>query len=205
MKDVQEIMMEIDNITKGQLAVDLSEDEKKELVGLIESGSGEVLQQSVSDPCCNCDPTTPPTPCPSCTAGTFCCLISVPTDFTFIPGHVHAGVSKRTEFTVTQGSGKCTATLTNGCTIALNRAKVTGSVKVFASLGFKDPSGNCAFLCCTDVVCFCNSDVVCCGTIDPNTIKFLVSGLSYNNLGTVGSSCPKVNIYEVTGKITPTC
>ncbi|ADK14945.1 MULTISPECIES: hypothetical protein [Clostridium] len=200
MKDIQKIVMEVDNITKNQLAVDLSEDEKKELEGLIESGSGETLQQSVPYTCCNCDSAIPP----SCTPGTFSCLISVPTDFTFVPGDLHAGVSQHTNFTVTQVSGKCTATLSNGCTIALNSAKVTGSVKVFASLGFKDPSGNCAFLCCTDVVCFCNSDVVCYGTIDPNAIKFLVSDLSYQNLGTTRSSYPKINIYEVTGKITPT-
>lgn len=202
MKDIQEIMMEIDNITKKQLAVDLSDDEKKELAGLIQTSPDVVLQQDSSDPCCN--PTTPPTTCPPCTPGTFCCLIQVPTDFTFINGQLHAGVSSGSNFTVIPSADRCQATLANGCTVLLNRAKVTGTVKVFASLGFKDTSENCAFLCCSDCICFCNSDVVCCGTIDPASVKFLVSDLSYRNLGPIGSNCV-TNVFEITGKVTPTC
>lgn len=207
MKDIQEIMTEIDNVTNKQLAVDLSENEKKELAGLIEANPGvelqqNVLQQSSSDPCC--DPTIPPTTCPPCTPGTFCCLIEAPADFTIIPGQLHAGVSPSTSFDVIQSADKCTATLLNGCTVLLNSAKVTGNARVFASIGFKDTSGNCAFLCCSDSICFCNSDIVCCGTIDPTSIKFLVSELSSRNLGSIGTNCPK-NVYEITGKVTPTC
>lgn len=202
MKDIQEIMTEIDNITNKQVAVDLSDDEKKELAGLIEGNSDVALTQSATDPCC--DPTIPPTICPPCTPGTFCCLIEAPTDFTIISGQLHAGVSPSPNFTVIPSTAQCQATLLNGCTVLLNSAKVTGTAKVFASIGFKDKSGNCAFLCCSDCICFCNSDVVCCGTIDPTSIKFLVSELSSRNLGSIGTNCPK-NVYEITGKVTPTC
>lgn len=206
MKDVQEIMLEIDSITKKQIAIDLSEEEKKELASLIGAESNVVLQGAVADPCCST--ISPTATCPPCILGTFCTLITVPHDFTPIPGQVHAGVSPLGSFTINPAAGTCTATLTNGCTIILNRATVNGTAKVLASAGFTDANGNCAFVCGSDLVCFVNADIVCCTVIDPTApLRFTVGQLASELVTSIpaASGCAAVDIYRVTGTVTPTC
>lgn len=65
MKDIKEIMMEMDNIAEIQVAADLSEDEKEELKNLIHAST-------LGDP----------PPCGPCTDEVpYCCKVSIPKDF----------------------------------------------------------------------------------------------------------------------------
>lgn len=206
MKDIKDIMVEMDNMAKNQIAVDLSEEEKEELKSLINADFSAV-KQSVSQECLPfcATPTPPPTQCPTCSPQSFCCVVTVPGDFTVDTGEVHAAVSPK-NFTVIPGSqGTCTVTLGNGCTILLNSAKVSGCAEVFASLGVKDAQGNCTFICCSDCVCFCDQNVVCCGTITAAGIKFVVSNLEATQISAASAATCDQSIWRLTGTITLTC
>lgn len=199
MKDIKEIMIEMEEIAANQVAVDLSEEEKEELKNLINSEFTAPLQSTSS----NCCPTPPPA-CPTCDPQGFCCIVTVPDGFTVDTSEVHAAVSPK-DFSVVSGSeGACTVTLGNGCTLLLKKAKVNGCAQVFASLCVKDAQGNCTFVCCSDCVCFCDQNVICCGPITANGIKFTVSNLQATPITTNDPTCNK-SLYTLTGTITLTC
>lgn len=194
----------MENIAANQIAVDLSEEEKEELKSLINAEFSAPLSNTSSSSLSFCATTPTPTPCPNCEPQGFCCVVTVPQGFTVDTNEVHAAVSPK-NFAVVPGSqGTCTVTLGNGCTILLNNAKVNGCAEVLASLGVKDAQGNCTFVCCSDCVCFCDQNVICCGTINSNGIKFVVSNLQANPIRTNDPTCNK-SLFTLTGTITLTC
>lgn len=207
MKDIREIMMEMDNLTKDQLAIDLTEEEKEELISLI--NTDDISTNNSADTLgCKPDPTFPPTcmPTGACGSQAFCCIVTFPKDLTVIrPLQINTAIVP-SNLTVTP-NGTCTANI-GGCTIILNKAKISACAKIFVSLGVKDTSGNSSFVCCSDCVFLCSKDVICCGTPNVNNIKFMVSNPTAVQLTTGCTGAPGNNqkqIWQITGNLTFTC
>ncbi|MTK13373.1 MAG: hypothetical protein F8N39_15195 [Clostridiaceae bacterium] len=205
MRDIQEIMKEMENLTQNQIAVSLSESEKAELLNSINADiSSPSLNSPVGDFCATPIPTvTPPTCIPdnACGSQSFCCMIVVPSGLTVNPDQAHAAVVTK-DLTVIP-NGQCTTKIGN-CTIILNKATINGCAEVFVSLGVKDRCGNCTFLCCTDFICLCEKDIICCTLPSSNTVKFIIGPLTATKVTTTGG-CEGQQVWKVTGSVSFTC
>lgn len=209
MKDIQEIMMEMGNLTKEQIAADLSEEEKEELMNLINidevSTAGFSTGSGVSDFCAT--PTPTPSPIPTCTpddvcgSQSFCCMVVVPGGLTVDPTQTHAAVV--TKDLVVTPDGQCTTKIGN-CTIILNKATISGCAQIFASLGVKDRCGNCTFLCCTDFVCLCEKNIICCALPQDGNIRFIINTDNAVQV-TTQNGCENQQVWKITGTLSFTC
>lgn len=183
MKEIQEIRTKIENISKEQVATDLSKEEKEELLGLINASNISTTQSNGCLPfCATPSPTVLPTCSPdnACSSESFCCVVAFSSDLDVDPNEIHAAVVPK-DLSI-EPNGQCTTKVGN-CTITLNKGIVTGCAEVFVSLGVKDKCGNCSFVCCSDFVCLFQNDIVCCELPNPENIKFVVSDLSATELG----------------------
>lgn len=208
MREIQEIITNTGNISKEQVASDLSKEEKEELINLINVNEITPSETNDSIPFC----TTPtPSPIPTCFPGnacsseSFCCVVvfsselDVPT-----PKEIHAAVVPKNLFI--EDDGLCNFKFDN-CTIKLNKGKVNGSAEVFVSLGVKDKCGNLSFVCCKDFLCLREKDIICCTLPDQDKIKFIVNDLFAQKLNTcTPAPCDgDQQIWQITGTITFTC
>lgn len=198
MKDIREIMMEMDNITKEQLAADLSDNEKQELINLINTTAVDVTADCIQ-------PTPTPTipPCPTtdlCTSQNFCCVVSFPKSLTALQNEVFAAVVSKD--VKVDPDGRCAVDVGN-CSITLDKAKISGSAQIIISLGVRDRCGNTSFVSCSDFVCLCNKNIICCGLPDPAKIKFNISKLCAQPLADACNG--NTQVWQISGTISFTC
>ncbi|WML35831.1 hypothetical protein [Clostridium sp. OS1-26] len=205
MKEIQEIITNMENISKEQVATDLSKEEKEELINLINVSNFTPLQNDSSVPFCT--PTPTPTPIPTCspdnacTPQPFCCAVAFSNDLNVDPNEIHAAVVPKN--VSIESDGQCTTRIGN-CTITLIKGTINGCAEVFVSLGVKDRCGNCSFVCCTDFICLFQQDIICCVLpTDPNKIKFIVNDLMATRIATACDESQQV--WQISGTITFTC
>lgn len=209
MREIQEIITNTGNISKEQVATDLSKEEKEELINLINVNKITTSETNSSIPFC-----TTPTPSPiptcsptnACSSESFCCVVAfssdliVPTTTGGTPQEIHAAIVPK-DISI-ESDGQCTTRVGN-CIITLNKGTINGSAEVFVSLGVKDKCGNCSFVCCTDFICLRQKDIICCTLPDEDKVKFIVDDLDAQFLT---FACDEdQQVWQITGTITFTC
>lgn len=202
MKDIQELMMAMDtDLAREQAALDLSSEEKEELVSLI--NNIDIDEENIDVKCADtCGTPCPTTPCPTdaCTPQTVCCVVAFPSELEVVsPYDVKAAVVPK-DLSVDCDS-KCSVQIGN-CTVILDKAKISGCAQVFLSLAVKDRCENISYVCCCDCVSL-NKNILCCGLPEEDTIKFEVSDLTAvdNGLACEGDK----QIWALKGELKFTC
>ncbi len=209
MREIQEIITNMKNISEEQMATDLSKEEKEELINLINVNK---ITPSETDNSLTFCTTPTPSPIPTCSPDNacssepFCCVVAfsndliVPTTTGGDAQEIHAAVVPKDLFI--EDDGPCNFKFDN-CTIKLNKGKINGCAEVFASLGVKDNCGNCSFVCCTDFVCLRQKDIICCTLPDEDKIKFIVNDLMAIKIDTACDG--EQQVWQISGNITFTC
>jgi hypothetical protein len=203
-KEIKEIITNIENISREQVATDLSKEEKEELMNLINVSK---VNSSENNDSISFSTTPTPTPIPTCIpdnackAEPFCCVVAFSSELTVpTPKEIHAAVVPKDLSIVS--TGQCITKIGN-CTITLNKGEINGCAGVLVSLGVEDSCGNQSFICCKDFVCLCQKDIICCVLPDEDKIKFIVGDLDAKFLTSACSG--EQQVWQITGTITFTC
>lgn len=136
------------------------------------------------------------------TLSSFCCLISVPSGFTFDPAiaeNIIVGYVKKC-CTVVLGDPCCQEVC--GCFITLQKYSVNACIDINVAIKATEDTNldNIIYLCCSDVVCFDGNGVACLAPEPDDGCENVTFNISEVMATEVPDICDKI-VYKITGTI----
>lgn len=202
MREIQDILKEMDMISKEQMAI--TSEEEEELKFLLRNSSA----QQNTDCCPTVSPTVLPcTPAPTCTEALACFDFIVPGGLDLAPNAENCikGLFVDVNCSSLTAPIECLASINgSNCQIPVFVAGLTGCIQVIANIPVTDESGNCGFICASTTVCLNDLQVVCTrGDITIDDIRFTLQNANLRRIGNGG--CNGNRVFNLTADVVATC